>query len=878
MHPQQGTGVRLHLQGGTASQPNGALPGAPLLRSLRLPGARQTATHRLLCGFQPAAGTHPRRCSPSVSTAASTEPQVGTPTFGPQSEALLTTDSVDDFGVFNAAAEAAYLQGVVDRLAQVATLDAQVQLLLQEPRAQMFFSDSNIGHTALIHIQQLPAEDAFVLCCLPVINQPEVLALEPPDGSWRQTLLELSQTLHKCNVFYDAIGGLIGYQLKICQLMAEGLDQQHSSPGSSAATDDLHQRFLVPPGLDLREDQEAATAAAVQGLQVLSEMAEIVPLGGAGDRLGLQCEKTGQSLPTAMLAYCSRTLLESIVRDIQAREYLYWRITGQQLTTPVAVMTSDAKGNHNRIEELLEQRSWFGRGPGAFRLFCQPLVPVVSVEDGKWLVPAAFKPMLKPGGHGVIWKLMQDNGVFEWLQGEGRKAALVRQISNPLAGTDTTLLALAGTGRTRGHAFGFASCERAVGAAEGMNVLVAEESSSGEQCYGITNVEYTEFERLGISDEASSDGASTSLYPANTNILYVGLDQAVRQLQQGFVKGGGAVLPGMIFNLNKKVAYTDALTGMEHNTRAGRMECTMQNLADCFRTPLDAAPQCTDDSSRLDTFLVYNLRKRTTSSAKRKRKPGSDHIHQTPDGSFYDLQGNARDLLVMCGMKVPELGSVAKYLEAGPGFIFLFHPGLGPLWSVIAQKIRGGALGARAEMVLEVAEVDLQGLVIDDGASFQVSAENVIGRIHQPGKLNGWMDAVEVLGDMPREMLVYDDRVGRLRMHNVRVANEGVDWSADDNCFWGHQVRRQQTCKIALQGNAEFEAHDCCLAGDLRFEVPDGHRLHVTAGSDGELVENLQRLPTGMPSWSWHCSIPEGSGRVALEIHETAAVESEARS
>lgn len=44
-----------------------------------------------------------------------------------------------------------------------------------------------------------------------------------------------------------------------------------------------------------------------------------------------------------------------------------------------------------------------------------------------------------------------------------------------MAGTDTTLLALAGTGFSRGYggsdAFGFMSCERAVGAAEGMNVL-----------------------------------------------------------------------------------------------------------------------------------------------------------------------------------------------------------------------------------------------------------------------------------------------------------------------------------------------------------------------------------------------------------------------
>lgn len=42
--------------------------------------------------------------------------------------------------------------------------------------------------------------------------------------------------------------------------------------------------------------------------------------------------------------------------------------------------------------------------------------------------------------------------------------------------------------------------------------------------------------------------------------------------------GGGAALPGMIFNQSKKVTYTDAVTGKERSVYAGRMECTMQVL------------------------------------------------------------------------------------------------------------------------------------------------------------------------------------------------------------------------------------------------------------------------------------------------------------
>ena len=64
----------------------------------------------------------------------------------------------------------------------------------------------------------------------------------------------------------------------------------------------------------------------------------------------------------------------------------------------------------------------------ACRLIRQPLVPVVGTRDGRWLLPQALSPMMKPGGHGALWKLMLDEGVFDWLASAGRTAALIRQI------------------------------------------------------------------------------------------------------------------------------------------------------------------------------------------------------------------------------------------------------------------------------------------------------------------------------------------------------------------------------------------------------------------------------------------------------------------
>lgn len=60
--------------------------------------------------------------------------------------------------------------------------------------------------------------------------------------------------------------------------------------------------------------------------------------------------------------------------------------------------------------------------------YFQPLVPAVSAEDGEWIISRQFMPVCKPGGHGVIWKLAYNKGVFQWFRNHGRKGATVRQV------------------------------------------------------------------------------------------------------------------------------------------------------------------------------------------------------------------------------------------------------------------------------------------------------------------------------------------------------------------------------------------------------------------------------------------------------------------
>ena len=755
---------------------------------------------------------------------------------------------------------------------------------------QHFLTATASGRLIHSHLTSLPPKEAFCLLCLVAIGQEHVLHVLPVNGALAEGITSLCSSLTQVEEFYDSIGGLAGYQLQCLQLI-----EQHAHGGATSSVEDAtgidsDVEFLVPTGLNLSSsaDASAAAAATVRGLLGLPQMAEIYPLGGAGDRLGLCCEETGESLPTAVLPYCGRSLLGVLLRDLQAREYLYFKVYRKQLTTPVAVMTSSVKGNHWRVQQLFEQADWFGRGEDAFRLFPQPLVPVVAAADGRWLLNAPLEPVMKPGGHGVIWKLMLDSGVFDWLARTARTAAIVRQISNPMAGQDTTLLALAGEGLRGDHAFGFASCERVVGAAEGMNVLLkqlidgggdeekprASFSSSSEETtgreegttksrysYRVTNVEYTEFSRLGIEDKGASEGSEHSAFPANTNVLFLGLSKIEAKVRQGIAAGTTeAILPGMILNVKKETTHRNLESGKEERSRAGRLECTMQNLADCFVT--EAEGDSIPAPLSLDTFMVYGPRRKVTSSAKRQRSPGSIKIHQTPDGSLYDLQQNAAEMLSLGGVEMPPLGSVPEYLDNGPGFLFFFHPALGPLWSVVAQKIRGGRFAARSEVQLEIAEADVEGLDVD--GSFLVVADDVLGYSH--------LTSSEHTSNTKR--LVYSDtRCGRIHLRNVRVRNAGVDWEHPSNVYWRHRVARKESCQVLLRGCSEFEAEDVELRGNVVYEVPDGYKMRVStstssnssSASEGEVCVELTPLKNGEGSWRWEYSADGGDGEVNLE-------------
>ncbi len=631
----------------------------------------------------------------------------------------------------------------------------------------------------------------------------------------KDKLSDLLSHLIEIDKFYDTLGGIVGYHVSLLKLIVE---KEHPKERK-----DAHTRYLKPLGYNISKNAASIRKAIRYYVEHLDQVAEIYPVGGAGDRLDLKDEKTGEPLPSAWLQFCGFTLLEGLFRDLHAREYLHYKLMGKQICTPVAMMTSHEKNNHEHIKQIGDRSEWFGRPKHGFFLFTQPLVPLVTVE-GKWASEHPMTFLLKPGGHGAIWKLAQDKKVFEWFKAQERIKGLVRQINNPIAGLDYGLAAFVGLGLLHNKVFGFASCPRLLNAAEGMNVLIETERRGDSFAYRLTNIEYTEFAQKGIHDIPSEPEGNYSIFPANTNILFVDFHVIQEVIKEH-------PIPGMLINLKHNVSMLNH-KGEPISIKAGRLESTMQNVADHIVDLFDhqLKPQ---EFEKLRSYIVFNERKKTISVTKNAYHPGKS-ILETPEGCFYDLLLNYQELLTnYCHMKAPRINSEEEYIKNGPSMVVYLHPAIGPFYSLIAQKIRGGKLAEGAEFQAQIAELSMEEVSIS--GSLLIEAERILG--HKEG------DGI----------LVYSEDNGKCFLKNVQIQNKGINRKAP-NCYWKMQIERHEALKITLKGNAEFHAKNVSITGNHTLEVPDGHRMTVTK-ERGKLKFAVEKIEA--PTWSWKYQFDE---------------------
>ncbi|OGN58832.1 MAG: hypothetical protein A3C42_06240, partial [Chlamydiae bacterium RIFCSPHIGHO2_02_FULL_45_9] len=612
-----------------------------------------------------------------------------------------------------------------DELANASSAPEKAAILHAYSSLDVFFS-SHPDIQALA--AKLNEKQTAVLLQLIVIGQAERIF----DGfnAHEKEFFVLLDQLEVVDRFYREIGGIVGYQAKILELL------QKSEEGECQEL-----KFHAPHFLNISEDSADVRQAIEWGVDSVEEMAEIYPLGGAADRLHLVEEATGVELPAARLPFLGKTLLELLIRDLEAREYLFYQKTGRQMVTPIAIMTSQEKRNHTHVMEICEENHFFGRPADSFRFFTQPLVPAVD-ESGNWCLKGPLAPLLKPGGHGAIWKLAKDEGVFDWLKGLGRKKALIRQINNPIAGLDYGLLAFTGIGCKKNMVFGFASCPRLLKAVEGVNVLVERNAK-----LVLTNIEYCDFAKYGIQDKPLNPEEPYSRFSSNTNILFADLEAVSAAVEE-------CPFPGLLVNLKKSSLQGEG--GKKQEVKMARLESTMQNIADVF------VEEKGKELKTERTFVTYNVRHKTISTAKKAYVSGRA-LRETPEHCFYDLLKANRELLERCQVALPKERTVGEYLEQGPELLFLYHPALGPLYSIIQRKIQGGHFHLGASVLFELADLYAKNLEVN--GCLEIYAEKPIGHYSSKGDLH------------------FSKEAGSCILENVTIENTGVDWKSSSP-YW----------------------------------------------------------------------------------------------
>jgi len=431
-------------------------------------------------------------------------------------------------------------------------------------------------------------------------------------------------------------------------------------------------------------------------------------------------------------------------------------------------MTSYEKDNHQKMLIFLDENHYFGRSKESFIIEPQPLVPLIS-EKKEFVFSEKMTLMMKPFGHGALWPLLLTHHFFEHFKKLGKTKAFIRQVNNPIAGIDDGLMRFLSHCLQKKVFWGFATCEKKVGSEEGMIVEKKEKDQ-----LRIVNIEYTDFQKEGIQ-EKGVDGSDISIYPANTNLLFVDLNYMQLVIQEHpFAK--------MILNMKTEIV----VNGEKY--KAGRLELLMQGLADYL--------------NKEQVLVTKNYREKTIAPTKRL-KPKDGSYSDTPLAAYYLFQKNYHFLLEECGFKIPQLRAFESYIQKDMPLHIDLHASLGPMFSAICKKIANGSMKLFSELQLQLSDARIDQMDLD--GSFVVIATDPFGKKNL------------------EKNIYYSNNTGRLIMENVKIENKGIDRQAQ-NIFWKNEIYRKESFKIILQGSAEAVIQNCTIKGNLEVVIPDGQR------------------------------------------------------
>lgn len=600
----------------------------------------------------------------------------------------------------------------------------------------------------------LTSQKKFFSLCLSLIGQPHIASqLE------NKSVLSYLEALEEN---FSELGGLVGYQYSVRQLIEEG---------DKGVEEDV--ALTLPKGELMEQEDERVRTLVLKAIEAQASFCELFPIGGAADRLNHQA---GACLAGASFVFFGKTLLLRLIEDVQSREYLHFKLFNKQMVTPLFFMVSEHRAHAQQIQDQFEKAHHFARPPETITLGLQPLVPLFD-EEGVWQLTEEAAIATRPGGHGMLWRVATKKEWFTKQAQAGKQKLLVRQINNPVANTDFTLLAFQGLGLEKKAKFGIAGCARDPLAKEGVCVV-----KQGEQgCY-LTNIEYCE-----KAVKALSYG---SFALANTNILFADLKALSEACKAN-------PLPGKILNFR-----TDA----SGDKKVARLETMMQNISEQFTFSLEEASPI---------FLSCTPRLKTISCTKKLPQKGEPWALETPSRALRDMMQTSRALLEQhCLSQLPSISGDLN-------FLFTYHPALGPLYSVIGQKIRKLTLAKHSEVKLEIADLMLEEV-------------EVAGSLH--------IEATQVMGDKDGQgHLTYSHKTGQCALKKVKIVNQGLDFS-DQAMLWEGKRDLVEALEIILEGHSQFVAESVTFKGGRRFIVPDGALMEAYEDEKGQVQVRLRSI------------------------------------
>lgn len=584
-------------------------------------------------------------------------------------------------------------------------------------------------------------------------------------SSWIDSFLDMPKPLNMLrsqlkimidtDSFYEDHGGIEGYH-RISKRLFSGI--------RSGTEEDS--KVSIPP-LVLKKD--LSSKEVEKALSFLSQTAFIFPVGGAGDRLNLIDKKSGKSLPAALLNFDGKTLLEGLFADVDALERLYRLYTHKSICIPVVLMTSHEKDNHHQICSLLEEKKYFGKDKKNVYFITQSQVPVVD-QEGNYLFNSG-RIITKPGGHGVLWKLLTQSNFLPKLRNAGIEHLVVRQVNNPLAARSTTILQLLLEATKSNKEFGFVSCSRRVGSPEGMIVLKYLPRDNAEY---ISNIEYTEFAKFGLEDIPDPSNRGYSKYPANINLLYIKMDALIKAMEK-------ETIPGLL--MNAKSSYTKDGQVLKY----GRLESTMQSIADLFHT---------SSNSPLRSFILHMPRSECFSVTKRLSKSGLVEA-DTPQSAFYDDQAFIHKVLIdHCLSKVIPLPKIENLLNDGYSCLFHFAFCMNPLSLSLPRIIQQCQFNKKSFLSLSTSDVEMKECILNGGLRIEAKS-------------------------------IDKDKV-KAKLENITINNKGLNCYDDISKLYQEGAEKGECVYIKLGINAEFYCEGVTLNGPVTWNVPDNTRVIVS--------------------------------------------------